>query len=499
MTINLGGLSRQDGAGTVQFVDTTLRDAHQSLWNGRMTTAMMLPIAPVIDAVGFEALDFMAMVSMDWCVRFQGENPWERLRLMHAAMPNTPLIVGGVLRNFGNIPDPVTALWLAACAKAGAGIVRINDPYHDIEQIEKAIGWSHAASMTTLVALIYTHSPVHTDDYFVVKARAMVRAGADRIFIKDVDGLLTADRVRTLVPAVLQAIEDIPLELHGHCNTGLAPLYYLEAIALGVRVVHTAVAPLANGPSQPSIDNVRNNARLLGYSDQINTPALREMTEHFRYVAEREGFPIGVPAEFDAFQFEHQLPGGMVSNYEAELAKRGLAHRRDEMLSEIAKIRCELGYPIMVTPLSQYVGAQAILNLTTGERYGVVTDELIHYALGHYGELAAPIDAAVHARIMRQPRTNELSGWTPPERSLESVRAEFGPTLGDEEFLMRALASNQQAVDNMLTSKPKSYDYPRADQSLQTLINDISNFKDIGSVHIEHDGLRLKLTRGSGA
>ena len=157
----------------IHFVDTTLRDAHQCLWNGQMTTAMMLPIAPVIDEVGFEALDFMALISMDWCVRHQRENPWERLRLMAAAMPLTPLIVGGVLRNFGNVPDSVTAFWIQKIAEAGASRIRINDPYHDIEQITKAINWSKAANMTTMAALIYSYSPVHTDAYYADKARAL--------------------------------------------------------------------------------------------------------------------------------------------------------------------------------------------------------------------------------------------------------------------------------------------------------------------------------------
>ncbi len=208
----------------ITFVDTTLRDAHQSLWNGQMTTAMMLPIAPVIDEVGFEALDFMALISMDWCVRHQRENPWERTRLMAAAMPNTPLLVGGVLRNFGNVPDSVTELWTQKISDAGASRLRINDPYHDIAQITKAIGWSKAAGMTTVVALIYSYSPVHTDAYYAKKARAMAEAGAERIFIKDVDGVLTPERTQTLVPAILKEIEGIPLELHGPCTTGLAPL-----------------------------------------------------------------------------------------------------------------------------------------------------------------------------------------------------------------------------------------------------------------------------------
>ena len=477
----------------VAFVDTTLRDAHQSLWNGQMTTAMMLPIAPVIDQVGYEALDFMALISMDWCVRNQRENPWERIRLMSEAMPNTPLIVGGVLRNFGNVPDSVTEFWAKRIGEAGAGRLRINDPYHDIDQITKAIGWSKDAGMLTMVALIYSYSPVHTDEYYASKARQMADAGAERIFIKDVDGLLTPERVRTLVPAVRKEIDGIPMELHGHCSTGLAPVYYMDALQLGVNTLHTAVSPLANGPSQPAADVILRNVKSMGYSTGINERALEEMTEHFRFVAKREGFPVGAPVEYDLRQYEHQVPGGMMSNYRAELVRRGLGQQLDALLDEIALIRRELGYPIMVTPISQYIGAQAVLNHTSGERYRIVTDEVIKYILGHYGDLAAPVDPDVKARVMAMPRTQELLDWAPTQRSIEDLRAEYDPDLSDEEFLLRVLSSNQQAVDEVLAAGPKTYDYPSRDKPILELVQELTGRKDIASISIQKGDFSMTL------
>ena len=477
----------------VAFVDTTLRDAHQSLWNGQMTTAMMLPIAPVIDQVGYEALDFMALISMDWCVRNQRENPWERIRLMSEAMPNTPLIVGGVLRNFGNVPDSVTEFWAKRIGEAGAGRLRINDPYHDIDQITKAIGWSKDAGMLTMVALIYSYSPVHTDEYYASKARQMADAGAERIFIKDVDGLLTPERVRTLVPAVRKEIDGIPMELHGHCSTGLAPVYYMDALQLGVNTLHTAVSPLANGPSQPAADVILRNVKSMGYSTGINERALEEMTEHFRFVAKREGFPVGAPVEYDLRQYEHQVPGGMMSNYRAELVRRGLGQQLDALLDEIALIRRELGYPIMVTPISQYIGAQAVLNHTSGERYRIVTDEVIKYILGHYGDLAAPVDPDVKARVMKMPRTQELLDWAPTQRSIEDLRAEYDPDLSDEEFLLRVLSSNQQAVDEVLAAGPKTYDYPSKDKPILELVQELTGRKDIASISIQKGDFSMTL------
>lgn len=477
----------------IAFVDTTLRDAHQSLWNGQMTTAMMLPMAPVIDRVGFEALDFMALISMDWCIRNQKENPWDRLRLMAQAMPNTPLIVGGVLRNFGNVPDSVTEFWAKTVAKAGAGLIRINDPCHDMTEIKKAIGWSQSADLTTMVALIYSQSPVHTDEYYAEKARQMALAGADRIFIKDVDGLLTPERTRTLVPAVLKNIDDIPLEIHGHCTTGLAPICYVEAVKLGVTTVHTAVSPLANGPSQPSAENILKNLSYLGFPTDVDEVALKEMSEHFRYIAEREGFPKGAPVEYDLFQYDHQVPGGMMSNYKAELARRGLLGQLTDLLREIAQIRQELGFPIMVTPLSQYIGAQAILNRTAGERYGVVTDEIIKYVLGHYGELAAPVEKSVLNKIMKMPRTKELKDWEPPQKSIEALRREFGEDLSDEDFLLRVLSSNQEALTEVLAMPSRKYDYPRGDKPIIALIEELAKRKDGASVKIRKGDFFLEL------
>ena len=477
----------------ITFVDTTLRDAHQSLWNGQMTTSMMLSIAPVIDQVGFEALDFMALISMEWSIRNQKENPWDRIRILAKAMPNTPLIVGGVLRNFGNVPDSVTEFWAKQIALAGAKRIRINDPCHDIGQIHKAIGWSRDAGLMTMVALIYSYSPVHTDEYYAKKALAMVEAGADRLFIKDVDGLLTPERTRTLVPAIMNRIGDVPLEIHGHCTTGLAPICYLEAVKLGVQTVHTAVSPLANGASQPSAENIIKNARRLGFSVNLNEKALTAMADHFRYIARREGFPMGSPVEYDLFQYEHQVPGGMMSNYRAELAKRGLEHRLEEFLEEIALIRKELGYPIMVTPLSQYVGAQAMLNRTLGERYKIVTDEVIKYVLGHYGELAAPVEKEVLARIMKMPRTKELRDWKPEEKSIVELRQEFGTELSDEEFLLRVLTSNQQAVDEVLAAGRKNYDYPRGDKPVMALVHELTKRKERAFIHIQKGDFSLTL------
>ncbi len=202
---------------------------------------------------------------------------------------------------------------------------------------------------------------------------------------------------------------------------------------------------------------------------------------------------MGVPVEYDLFQYEHQVPGGMMSNYKAELVKRGLDSRLNELLREIAQIRKELGYPIMVTPLSQYIGAQAILNQTGGERYRIVTDEVIKYALGHFGELAAPVEKPILDKILKMPRTKELENWEPPEKSIEALRREFGEDLSDEDFLLRVLSSNQAALDEVLAAGPQKYDYPRGDKPILSLIKELAGRKNGASVQIRKDDFFLEL------
>jgi oxaloacetate decarboxylase alpha subunit len=477
----------------IHFVDTSLRDGPQSIWNMGVTTGMMTAIAPTMGKIGFEAVDLIPFglfgIERDW-----QENPWDRVHLVAQAMPNTPLMTGGVIRAFGNVSDSVIELWVKKVKEAGAPRIRINDPMHDMNQILKLIKWCKAAGAISMPALIFSISPYHTDKYYAGLAKQMAKAGCDRMFIKDVDGLLTPERVHTLVPTILKIIDGMPLELHSHCTTGLAPICYLEAIKLGIKTLHTAVRPVANGTSQPSIQNILSNSRHMGYTDNIDDKALQEMTEFFEYIAKREGFPMGVPLEYDVTQYEHQLPGGMASNYKHELGKRGLAHRLDDLLKEIALIRKELGYPVMVTPLSQYVGVQAVLNITGKERYATVTDEVIKFVLGHYGALAGPVDKDVLAKIMKLPRTKELKNWSTPQPSIKELRKEFGAHLSDEELILYAMSSTRQALEKLLASGPKVYDYPRGDKPELALIQELSRRKDLSYVHVQKGDFSLTLS-----
>jgi pyruvate/oxaloacetate carboxyltransferase len=313
-------------------------------------------------------------------------------------------------------------------------------------QVAKAEG----AEIVT--ALMYTHSPVHTDEHWAQKARMIAdsRDCIDRIMIEDASGVLTPGRTRNLIATVQQNCDGIPLEFHGHCNSGLAPLCYLEAIEAGVTTLHTAVAPLANGTSLPAIETILRNARRLGYESDLNEDALAAVSEHFRSIAEKESLPVGVPREYDLFYFDHQVPGGMMTNLTRQLRELGMEHRLSELLPEVVKVRKEFGYPVMATPYSQIVGAQALENVVAGERYKKIPDETIKYALDYYGKPVVPVDPNLMDKIMSLPRTKKFLNWKPEGflKSVDELRQEIGPELSDDDLLLRILIPGKPLQQN---------------------------------------------------
>jgi pyruvate/oxaloacetate carboxyltransferase len=267
----------------------------------------------------------------------------------------------------------------------------------------------------------------------------------DRIMIEDASGVITPEATRELAATVLANCDGLPVEFHSHCNPGLAPLCYLEAIKAGITTVHTAAAPLANGTSLPATETILRNAKKLGFTSDIDEDALATVSAHFRKVAEQEGLPIGVPTEYDVFHFEHQVPGGMMTNLTRQLSEVGMLNRLDEILEEVVLVRKDFGYPVMATPYSQIVGAQAVENVISGERYKQFTDEAIKYILGYYGEPAGPVDQNVKDKAMTFQRAKEFVNWQPENylKSVEELRKEIGPDLSDDELLLKILIPGQ--------------------------------------------------------
>jgi oxaloacetate decarboxylase alpha subunit len=313
-----------------------------------------------------------------------------------------------------------------------------------------------------MIALSYSISPVHTDEFYAQKARAVASSpDVDLVYLKDQGGLLTIDRVRTLVPVIQQNIHGLPLEVHSHCSTGLAPLCYLEAMKLGVKTFHVAVPPLAYGSSLPSALNILHNARHLGYAVKADEEALQAMSAHFQMIAEQEHRPPGVPVEHDVYYYKHQVPGGMLSTLKRQLAEVKMEHRMEEVLEEILRVRQELGYPIMVTPFSQFVGTQATMNIMSGERYKQVPDGVLQYVAGWFGKPNTPIDPNVLDKITSLPRSKEFIGKELAQPTVAEIRQQMGigPEVSDGEFLLRYSMSDRE-VDEMLATGPMKTTYP---------------------------------------
>ena len=450
ISLHLFVIGGKDDMNEVSFVDTTLRDGQASLWAMGMRTGMILPVAEKMDQAGFEAIEMIGIAFVKKCVRELREDPWQRIRLVRERIRKTPLraIRGRHIAGFQITPESIEILCIERLAAHGIRQVRISDSSNTVAVWRQHVHTARDAGLQTIVNLIYTISPRHTDEYYAGKAGDAAALKVDRICLKDPGGLLTPERTRTLVPVVLQNARGIPVELHTHCNTGLGPLCCLEAIKLGIRSVNTAIPPLADSSSNPSVFNVASNARALGYTPTVDEEALKLVERHFTTIAQREGLPIGVPLHYDCFHYMHQVPGGMISNFRHQLSKVGLDGKLQAVLEETAKVRAEFGYPIMVTPYSQFVGVQAAMNVILGERYKAIPDEVVQYALGLWGEEeSSSMDPDIRDRILGTPRAAELANWHPPQPSLKEVRRKFGgPGVSDDDLLLRYFAGEDEVA-----------------------------------------------------
>ncbi len=483
--------------GEVHFVDTTLRDGQMSLWATGMRTGMILPVAAQMDQAGFEAIEIIASAFFKKCVRDLREDPWERLRLVAQRVTKTPLraIRSRHMAAFQMTPSSVAKVWLERLAANGVRQVRISDPSNTASNWQEMVRAALDLGLETIINLIFSISPKHTDEYYAQKAREAAKLNVFRICLKDPGGLLTPERTRSLVPLVLQNTSGIPVELHTHCNTGLGPLCCLEAIQLGILSVNTAIPPLANGSSNPSVLNVAMNARALGHEPVIEDEVIKPVADHFTFIARREGLPIGRPVDYDSYHLIHQVPGGMISNFRYQLSKLGMEKRLEEVLEEAGRVRAEFGYPIMVTPYSQFVGTQAVMNVILGERYKEVTDEVIQYALGFWGEEeSSSMEAGVRDRIVSRPRGKELARWEPPQTSVRELREKLGgPGVSDDELLLRYFAGREDVAVMKGAGPPR--EHASAGQSLVSLVKELTERKGCRQIYIQKGELSLCLEK----
>jgi oxaloacetate decarboxylase alpha subunit len=484
----------------IQLVETSLRDGNQSLWAALgVDTAKTLSIAPALDRVGFKAIDFTTSTHMGVAVRYKQENPWERIRLMAEAMPKTPLqflSTGFRFISWETASPEFMALAFRTVVKNGIRRFALADPMNDADSNVACARMVKAAGGEYVVAaLVFTLSPIHDDAHYVSCARKLAASrDVNALYIKDPGGLLTPLRARTLIPAITEVIGDKPLELHSHCTIGLGELVYMDAPPWGVSALHCASGAASDGISNPPSERVVSNLRALGHHVDIDDEALAEVGRYFTRLAEAEGLPVGQPQAFDADYLRHQLPGGMIGTMRRHLAESRLSHLENAVIDEIGRVREELGWPIVMTPFSQMLLAQAVMNVTRKdkERYAVIPDEVIRYAFGKFGRPNIPIAPAVMDRIDSLPRARELQ-QDPGMPPLPELRRRIGPELSDEEFLLRAtMPANQVDAMKPFGAAPRTYDPEIV--PVKNLIRQLTARRDIAYISVRKPGFSLELS-----
>jgi oxaloacetate decarboxylase (Na+ extruding) subunit alpha len=432
------------GLKPVRFVDVSVRDAPQSLWATRITNEMIMPFAGRMDEMGFDWIDLEGGATFDVCVRYLKEDPWERMRLMAERATKTPLNIwtrGQSLFTFEFFPDDIVDLTIRRMAANGMHRHTFYDTLGDVRNIELAIKTTKEVGMHCCAGFSYTLSPVHTDEYYADVTRRIIALGVDSFVIKDASGLLTPDRIRTLVPAIKACVGDVPLELHSHCRGGLAEICYLEAVPLGVDILHTAISPMAGSDSLPPTEYFVEHLGREGYQIRPQLDDLAEMADYFRALAHAYDKPLGEHRRYDPQLYKHQVPGGMISNLKSQLADIGMTDRYEEVLEEAGRVREDLGYPVVVSPFAQFVITQTLLNVVQGERFATIPDEIVRYCLGHYGKPVGPIAPEVLDRV------DTLTGGAEPieerpgalvEPWIERLRKERGPFRNDDDLLLAA-------------------------------------------------------------
>jgi oxaloacetate decarboxylase alpha subunit len=476
----------------IDIVDTTTRDGNQSLWSATgLITPDVLAIAPLMDRVGFHALDFTSSTHMAVSVRFHQEDPWERLRLVSAAMPNTPLdFITTGMRFISWVPanEDVMRLVFACVVRNGIRRFQIVDPANEPERLLRLARLAREAGVEEIViGLTYSISPAHTPQYYAERAAALANcAEMDRLYLKDPGGLLTPDTVRALAPEFLRSAAGRTVELHSHCTIGLAPLVYMEGVKAGFQVLHTAVGAAARGTSNPEAESTIANLEAEGFSHALDRDALASVSAYFTELARDKALPPGTAQEFDAGYYRHQLPGGMVTTTRRMLEELRRPELFDATLEEVERVRAEMGYPIVVTPVSQLMVTQAVMNVTHAERWGTVSDEIVRYFLGHYAAAAAPVDPQIADAVLSRPRAKELAHLEP--LSLEGARERFGRGMSDEELLLRLTMPAEQ-VEAMRRTPPAAERRPALSRPgrdpLVRLLGELAKRRSIGYLRFE--------------
>ena len=389
----------------VQFVETVLRDANQSLIATRLPYEKFEPMLETIDKAGFYAAECWGGATFDVCLRYLNEDPWERLRKIRAKMPNTKLqmlLRGQNVLGYSHYPDDFVKLFVQKAVENGIDVIRIFDALNDVNNLKVAMEATVKAGAIASGTISYTTSPVHTHKKYVEMVKELKEMGASTICIKDMAGIMGPQEAYDLVSAIKDAV-DLPIDLHTHSTTGLAFMTYLKAIEAGCDIVDTAISPMSGGTSQPATETLAYALRQLGYEVDLDDACLTTMADYFKGVRDdfvKDGTLMPKAMATDTQCLTYQVPGGMLSNLLSQLKQMNALDKFDEALAETPKVRADMGYPPLVTPTSQMVGVQAVRNVIDGQRYKTVSKEIKAYCRGEYGHTPAPINADIQKMIL---------------------------------------------------------------------------------------------------
>ena len=495
----------------LQLMDTTIRDGQQSLWATRMQLGDMLPILPKMNKVGYWAIEAWGGATFDTCLRFLDENPWERLRSIKRLTPNTDLSMltrGQNLVGYKHYSKDIINRFTACAKKNGVQVFRVFDALNDIRNVIDSAEAVKACGGWFEPAISYTVSPVHTLDAYIEYAQQLKDLGADSIAIKDMAGMLTPYRTERLV-SVLNAEVGLPVHLHCHYVGGMAPTNILKAAEAGVAVADTASAPLAFGNSHPAVETVVAALRESKYDTGYDIDLLFEIADYWEEVRKRGHYNRGVTSLAHMKVFSHQVPGGMMSNLVAQLEIQKATDRLDEVLVEIPKVRAEVGYPPLVTPMSQIVGTQAVLNVLTGSRWSIVSKEMKDYLCGYYGKAPGPIDPDVFKKVVGA-SDSVLPPDVSPASLVTTTYDEVAEEIGDlaqseEDVLMYALFPNEARnylSKHRATEKVEFLLENESNQTKEDDYVDISQIRElakvvedsgVGEITVEEDGMRISI------
>lgn len=497
----------------LRITDTTLRDAHQSLWATRMEIGDMIPILPKMDKVGYWSIEAWGGATFDSCLRFLDENPWERLRTIKKHIPNTPLqmlLRGQNLVGYRHYSDELVDRFVNASARNGIHVFRVFDALNDIRNVEASAHAIKSAGAHFEGAISYTVSPVHTIDTFIEFAQELKDLGADTICIKDMAGMLTPFRTERMVRALVDEI-GLPVHVHCHYIGGMAPMNYVKAAEAGASIVDTATVALAFGNSQPAVEMIVAALQESQYDSGIDLELLFEIAEFWENVREKKKLKRGVTSLLQMEVFSHQVPGGMMSNLIGQLEGQHAADRLPDVMAEIPKVRAEVGYPPLVTPLSQIVGTQAVLNVLTGKRWSVIPQEMKDYIRGLYGKAPGPMDKAIVAKVLGDDKPLDPS--VRPGSLVTTTFAEVAAEIGDlakseEDVLMYALFPNEartylskhrSGAESTIFMRNDEYQTAKEEGAV-----DVSQIKEliaaleassIDEVTIEEDGTKISIRK----